>query len=163
MIMFIDKKIIFHHVPKNAGTSIRGSLLRYKNQNIINYWLFKNNKDLGHPLASEIFQKHMFLKYEDFFLFACVRNPYERSISSYLECKKNFNFTNSFNHYLNLIKQKRYLYKYRFIHGAPQHEFLYYKDKIIANHILRFENLEKDYNNLYELKLHELGEFMPLE
>lgn len=163
MIIFLNKQIVFHHVPKNAGTSIRNTLLGYKHQKPINYWLFKENKDLGHPLASEIFEKHTFLNYENFFLFACVRNPYERSISAYLECKRNFKFSQSFNSYLNIIKEKKYINDFRFIHGAPQYNFLYHKKKIIADYIVRFENLEQDYKNLYELKLHELGEFKPLK
>ena len=62
-----EKKIIFIHVPKAAGTSVANALY---------------GKTLGHFKAKMIMELYP-KEFSEFFTFAIVRNPYSRVISAY--------------------------------------------------------------------------------
>ena len=68
---FHDKyKCIFIHVPKVAGTSIERSIFE------TNKWL------IGHVKASDYIRIDK-NKFESYFSFGFVRNPYDRVVSAY--------------------------------------------------------------------------------
>jgi hypothetical protein len=144
-------KFIFIHVPKTAGISISDALKEYtedeisfhKSQfNILNndgtqgiymkssrwkgfegdYYLHASIDDLYKRLGDEIFS---------FYIFACVRNPFDRVVSQ-------TSFANKINT-MPLLLQNFGLPK-------PQLEYLKINDKVVANRILRFENLQEDFN-----------------
>jgi len=150
MISF-KHKFIFIHVPKTAGISISDALKEYtedeisfhKSQfNILNndgtqgiymkssrwkgfegdYYLHASIDDLYRRLGDEIFS---------FYIFACVRNPFDRVVSQ-------TSFANKINT-MPLLLQNFGLPK-------PQLEYLKINDKVVANRILRFENLQEDFN-----------------
>jgi len=69
-------KLIFIHIPKNAGTSIRESLIDIDPDVI--YWRY-------HHTAEEY--NEFLTRTKDFFKFTFVRNPWDRTISHYLYLK----------------------------------------------------------------------------
>ncbi|EAK1250387.1 MULTISPECIES: sulfotransferase family 2 domain-containing protein [Campylobacter] len=151
---FHDKyKCIFIHVPKVAGSSIERVIYQ------TDRWL------VGHVKASDYvkFDKN---KFESYFSFGFVRNPYDRMVSAY--------------HYLrsgggNKKDEKwaqDYLYKYKsfedFIidlkndsicnqilsqmHFIPQYKFLCDINKnILVTYIGKFENLDIDFQEVLRL------------
>jgi hypothetical protein len=150
MISF-KHKFIFIHVPKTAGISISDALKEYTEDeisfhksvfNILNndgtqgiymkssrwkgfegdYYHHASIDDLYRRLGDEIFS---------FYIFACVRNPFDRVISQ-------TSFANKINT-MPLLLQNFGLPK-------PQLEYLKINDKVVANRILRFENLQEDFN-----------------
>jgi hypothetical protein len=65
--MYTDKKVIFIHVPKAAGTSVALSLY---------------GRSISHVSAKK-FKKYFSKSFEENFTFSIVRNPYERLYSAY--------------------------------------------------------------------------------
>ena len=158
--MLIDKnnKIVFIHNPKTAGTAIHKTLLKYNSFEV--NWGIKNGIDTAHLTVTQALTLNKFD--QSYFKFSCVRNPYSRAISSYLEAQKNYKLNLSFKNYLDCIRDKKYTLDYRFIHGRPQYDFLFSKNYLQVDYIMKFENIEEDYKKLYEIKLNKLGEFLPL-
>ena len=144
-------KMIFLHIPKTGGTSIEKSL------NLLNiyngYGINKKNKAMQH-FDSHEYKKHLGKeKYNQYYKFTIIRNPYEKVISDYFWLKniahlENDDFQNkSFDQYLsycNYIVTNR-LYKLSIYHDhfKPQHKFIYNKNnKLLINKIFRFEKFE---------------------
>ena len=65
-------KIIFIHIPKNAGISIEEALF---------------DKKIGHKSILQ-FESHNLKKYHEYFKFTVVRNPYDRLVSAFHFLKK---------------------------------------------------------------------------
>lgn len=65
--LYMEKKIIFIHVPKAAGTSVARSLY---------------GRSVSHVNA-RTFRKHFRNNFENTFSFSIVRNPYDRLYSAY--------------------------------------------------------------------------------
>ncbi len=61
---FDESKCIFVHIPKSAGTSVKNAL-------------FPNTKGPGHRMAMDYYLENP-KKYEEYFVFAFVRNPFDR-------------------------------------------------------------------------------------
>lgn len=68
-----DKKIIFIHIPRCAGTSIKEALKTISNKAIDKPWHLKLSE---HPEKYQI-------NLDNYFVFAFVRNPYDRILSVY--------------------------------------------------------------------------------
>ena len=69
MPISVEKKLIFVHVPKNAGTAITNSVE-------------SKFRDQGHHTA--IYYKNQYAKeWETFLKFAVIRNPWDRVVSNY--------------------------------------------------------------------------------
>ena len=150
MISF-KHKFIFIHIPKTAGISISDALKEYSEDevtfhktpyNVINndgtqgiymkssrwpgfaglHYFHASVDDLYKRMGDEIFS---------FYIFACVRNPFDRIISQ-------TSFINGI-HSIPLILHNFSLPK-------PQLEYLKIDGKVVANRIIRFENLQEDFN-----------------
>ena len=74
---FISKELIFIHVPKAAGTSVKVTLK--KNLNEANYENIDNNDHHSYLQIVKIDNK----LFRNRISFALVRNPYERFVSIY--------------------------------------------------------------------------------
>ena len=98
----IDKKILFVHIPKTAGTSINS----YLTKNYLNAWYM----DTKMKIDPRLFQHAPFYLYEenidlqDVFTFTVVRNPYTRAFSHYNHIKDRFKIRMTFNDFLKYIK-----------------------------------------------------------
>lgn len=138
------KKAIFIHIPKTAGTSILNSL---------GGWAGDHCSYREYLQASPT-------KFENYFKFCFVRNPYERLISTYEYLKQGGNKTS------DLILQKRILDKYPTFDSfvryylnhdiiyrvnvlKPQYWFIYDEENILqVDYLARFENIDREYEKI---------------
>ena len=147
LVLSIDKKIkeskvLFIHIPKNAGVSI--SSLLYK-------------KQIGHKDLN-FYAKKCKTLFDDYFVFTVVRDPVERFISAYNYlinggsgnlydsiCK---HYLLTFNDINDFIDQAKVSNNFSLItHFRTQTSFISHKNKIYKK--IRIFNLEK----VHELKI----------
>ena len=176
--MFINHthKFIFIHIPKNGGTSIRNSF------DINGYDKRVVRKPYPHDTSTEIREYCGEEVWNTFYKFAVVRNPYDRLVSFYHFHKSNqytepygrerafkYNFKDWV---INIAKQeKRTEYAVQRsggrIVGNTQFSYL----SMQPNKIIRFENLQEDFNEVcsdigiepYELPHYNKSEHEPFE
>ena len=146
MIVSHKYKFIFFHNPKTGGSSISYGLKDYiDNKNIKKLKnIDQNKRGWQGYLHTDMMHKKMsdfdYSKYDHYFKFAFVRNPYDRLVSFF--AKRNsgplhFKFK-SFN--LFLLNEFIYLYKKKDPNVICQSELLNKKLDFIG----RFENLNSD-------------------
>jgi hypothetical protein len=90
-------------------------------------------------------------------IFSTIRNPEDRFYSFLRYAKRHIGFPDHrfFDYsYLNSIRNKAYLQNCIFIHGCPQHEFIYDGDrKITDKDFLCDENLFKNLSEYFDIDL----------
>jgi hypothetical protein len=155
-------KIIFIHIPKCAGVSMWQAL------DIPNIESQSNLVSLSAPILQHLLPKQLKGKYIDekrwrsYKKITIVRNPYDRVISDYFWMKENAPhlITGTFDDFLELredvITNNKYDQNIYFDHFYPMH---FYFDKIKYDHVLRFENLEKEYEKVR--KLYKIPNLLP--
>ena len=142
-------KVIFIHIPKNAGSSIERAL--FNTEGAVSHMTALNraNEDI------DLFNKS--------FKFAIVRNPYDRFVSAYeylkqggrnnhdLEwSKQNIQHFQSFNEFVLALKDIEYRKKITsWIHFKEQAGFVCdEKNKVLVDYIGKYETLEKDFSHV---------------
>ncbi len=149
-----NKRILFIHIPKNAGTSVNHVL----SSNGKNLW--KRVDDFNYHDPYFLLQKNNpEIILTDPFIFSIVRNPFTRIFS----CFKHFNVMNhqniSFDEYLELCKNKKNnvkdgdipFWKTPMIF-YPQSLFLYDSGGyLLKENIYRFENISPLERKISEL------------
>lgn len=138
---------IFIHIPKTGGTSVTTALF---------------NKKSGH-YRSEEFEIFDSRKFNNYFKFAFVRNPWDRFLSAYLYLNKggdnsfdkawsdsNLSEFNSFAEFTNsLTDEKQAANILSWMHFTPQYLYVCnHKSNIVVDFIGRFENLNEDYERI---------------
>lgn len=147
MIYSKNKKFIFFHIPKNAGTSFSQALIKY---NDINFELEVNGFN-QHIKPSDFYNLNSEIKHDDFFKFVVVRNPYDRLISLYRYLKGDpQNPTHSF------IKEaksyKDWLFNYYPHSKDRQYDWTHDKNENLAiDFIAKYENLSDDVKRIEEI------------
>lgn len=149
------KKIIFIHIPKNAGTAINNLLFKRDSANHLTVKEYEiNNK----------FRK----KIKKYFVFAVVRNPFDRFVSLYTYLlKTNHKKQSSTEEYKKLNKEIKQFknfnefvlkfskFKYKNLKAfKTQHSFIENKTNAI-NKIIYFEKLDQEFEPIrkkYNLK-----------
>jgi len=136
MILF-DRKIIFIHIPRTAGTSIKQYLRSISDNYSDNPW----------HLQLEKHEWKYGIKLKDFQIFTCVRNPYERIYSVYLYRKsKNFIDAVKRNFIEWVTDLKDGLIDGHFIWGTiTQSEWIRGKNEV---YLLNYNNLNKEFKFL---------------
>lgn len=148
MFKYKDKRYLFIHVPKNAGTSFENKFL--------------NGKHIGHHKLTSYPSKHWNNS------IAIVRNPFTRIVSIYNYAKMEKSYWHSTDNttryglhplfeYCNKNSFKEFILdiccnnKFQdIIHLHEQYYFLKTPDKIIKTKIIRFENLDKELSEFFE-------------
>ena len=167
-LIFIESlKLIYYPIPKVAATSFKYIFAKY-----LNYDEFVNIDETNqlHKIMFPVIgrEEARLHKYKDFLKFSCVRNPWNRLISCY---KSKIKMDRSYNdiHFKKGI-DRRFL-KYRVFkagmsfnefvkeicnipdlqsdfHFRSQYDFIYEKNKIQINLLMKYENLENHFENL---------------
>jgi hypothetical protein len=167
MIINYDKKFLFIHIQKTAGTSIRENLMKNRGTELFHY---------PHTLL-----KHVRLndEQERFFKFAFVRNPWDRLYSWYIMIKaigpttifyryilENSNDFSGFLRLTDIIKDdyiklfNTKITNYKCIAFNQLDYITDHTGSLNIDFIGRFENLEEDYKSVCDiLKLNNI----PLE
>jgi hypothetical protein len=155
-----DHKLIFIHIPKTAGTSIE-HVLNFNgdiNGDKKNWYGNIDDYELDHSTIDYLIKNCKY--YNNTYLkFCVVRNPYERLVSEYHYCKnydsrfikKTDNFK-EFIYYLrdnfDFVLSNEEKNHFLISHYLPQYKFTHINNKCEMDMILRFENLEEDWNKL---------------
>jgi len=130
----MENKCLFIHIPKTGGTSIIDALnpyvLAYGSQSIA-----PNSEFL------------LSLK----FRFSFVRNPYNRYASTVLNLE--FTDEDTFEQFTkttfnNDYKRKFKEWDYDWMPLIPQHQYLYFDNKLEVDYIGKFENIEQDFKDV---------------
>ena len=148
----------FIHITKTSGTYIENIALK---KNI--YWgrhdyLLKNSKlPINYNTAYWHIPLPMYPKYpypNDIKLFTVVRNPYDRIISECF-CKWGGKYCNKLNTQEDL---NNYIFEQVskaedpfFFHFFPQYRYTHHNNKCLVDYILKYENIEIEFNNLMNL------------
>lgn len=155
----IENFLEFIHIPKNAGTTIEN----VANDKNIKWGRFKpdHRNKVGTKKCTywHVPPKHFYLNnyYDSDDTFCVIRDPRDRMVSEYSYrhkgqadknnkddmnkwLKENMNDENVYNGGLNC-------------HFVPQHEYIYNdNNERTCNHILKFDNLTSEFNDLMEKK-----------
>ena len=139
-----DHKFIFIHIPKTGGTSIEG--------------IFK--EDVGGPFEGSrgVKRKHASARkmkkihpaeWDEYFKFAVVRNPFDLLVSRYhwsrdVQCLSSFNEKKTFRQFIIAIDRGGF--KPKWAVPKSQLSFLSVNKEMKMDFIVRFENLQEDFN-----------------
>ena len=147
MVVCNNKKCIFIHIPKTAGTSIE-QFLKDKGLNDIMFHGVHNNRSLHHLTAIEL-KQNIPIMFKEYYKFSIVRNPYDRLLSEYywtpvpnLGFKYGISKAEFLHKVINIVKNKRYFNNIYFDHFIPQYMFLYGGDKMIIDEVFKYEALK---------------------
>ena len=174
MIISHKKRFIFFHIPKTGGSSITWNLRNFVDSptNIESLEIKAGWQSLlhidGRQHSSYLDNVSLCEKYEGYFKFAFVRNPWDLALSWYLAlsrddpnsrdiCPTNFKkfLVNRVQNYSPIISPIKFIKKYvhRGSRAISRTQFSYISDKngrIIANYSGRFENYENELEYILE-------------
>ncbi len=165
------RKFVFVHIPKTAGSSIekelaklypsyiwRPSKISFALRIILN--LYPNPiRAKKHDNAIKIRQNIGDKKWEEYFTFAFVRNPWDLMVSSYEWWVQKAHECKVFEEHVQKIKKMSFS---EFIHSKYGREMINEvegnifdwisdeKGKIIVNFVGKFENIDEDYKKICE-------------
>jgi len=144
---FVESKTLFIHIPKAAGMSVVSALYNADSSSHLTWRDFYNSdKD----------------KFEQYFKFSFVRNPFDRLCSAYRY------LSNGGMNEIDLYWRKKYIEPYRdfeeFVnigleiaikrkaeHFLPQHEFIYANCKTLkVDYLGRYETIDTDFEKICE-------------
>jgi hypothetical protein len=147
MIISHKLKLIFIHIPKNAGTFI-WNLLKKIDENIVIHWNTKYSSygiETLHNKSTDIKELCNF-DYSEYIIFCVIRNPIERIISNYNYIKGNIAYqthnivkNQTFKEFIAYNFSKKDLFETNYI---SQYDFIYNKENnLLVNKIIRYERL----------------------
>ena len=137
------KKFIFIHIPKSAGTAIRSALGELKEgRRHLPWWVYYNSS---------------YRKYNEYFKFSFVRNPYERAESAYkyllsggnqredLEVSKVIQTYSSFYDFVKFGLYEGNMKSHPFF--WDQKDYLFdWRGKLKLDYLGHFESLQRDFD-----------------
>ena len=134
-----DHKFIFVHIPKTGGTSIE---YFFTKETEVNYKHFS-------PLD---WQKHFPKEWSNYFKFSSVRNPWDKVVSQWAmqsqrHGKENFKSFKEFVKYTTGFPLRPQLWYLSDPKHTSHKDIIDYVESNI-NFIIRFENLQADFNKL---------------
>ncbi len=137
----VRHKSIFIHIPKSAGTSILKAMGGWS----------------GDHCSYREFQRASPTRFERYYKFCFVRNPYDRLVSVYEYLKQGGNKGsdlvmqseilseyNTFDKFVNNYLDKDIIYRVNLL--RPQYWFIYdEKNQLKVDFVAKFENIDNDY------------------
>lgn len=165
-ILFKDQKLIFTVIPKNANTSVKHILLNYIYPHILKIVDYKHVTTFHSSTLKyfEFVDNKFCYENTDYLKITIVRNPFDRLVSGWNDKIRTLNVNNkkhkprfgfpqacTFEQFIKQIYDIEEENINR--HFIPQYRFITYNDTLFSNKILRFEDLNNQWNDLvYELK-----------
>jgi hypothetical protein len=152
----LNRKIIFTHPPKCGGTSIEAAFDWHpkfnsdKSREYTNF--FQIFKHAGLTQHIEHIESLGYTK-DEFFKFTCVRNPWDMAVSRFYHDKKDKNVPDvvkkmNFDEYIEFkCKQQMKGKKIKFLNIDM---FVYHKNQLCIDYIIKLESVEKDFQLLKE-------------
>jgi hypothetical protein len=147
MPLFDEHKCLFIHIPKTAGMSMEKALglnMRWPNKSLKKLFGPHNGLQLQHITCSQALTLNLIPKnkFNNYFKFAFVRNPYDRAVSEYhFDRRWNKKTQNlSFVQFLRYMKNNSL-----YCHYMPQYLFIHNNNKLQVDFVGKFENLEEDW------------------
>jgi len=136
IIVCPEHKFIYMKATKTAGTSVLRGVIEPQISNIFHQ---KDQPEIYQAWLDKINDKDL----EDYFIFAIVRNPWDRivSITSYFDIPLN-DFLDRFDNYCRDEKIK--------IHSLPLHLYTHNAGLQFVDSICRFESLQPDLNLVFD-------------
>lgn len=162
------KKIIFIHIPKCAGSSVKnfyfgGHSLKWNvpNYDVLYGWCPKRKIHMQHATTKQLLETNLISEedWNDYFKFTIVRNPWDRAYSDYMWIMKNSKIQGSFKNYIQKsgsfreILSNQNTMMYRGDHLIPQTDFFSFEGISKLDFVCRFETLMAD----LEVIKHKLG------
>lgn len=132
-------KVIFVHIPKTGGSSIE--------QMIAPYYLYSGTVPILQHLTPKKLKKYIDdNKWNNYYKFTVVRNPFDKLVSDYkwmIKCGiiKNKSFKEFVELAKDIVTNNKYSDNKYYDHFIPQH--MYFED-IEYDYVCRFETLAKD-------------------
>lgn len=153
----VNQRFIFIHIPKTGGTSIEKTIWSNHRDDSSYGWDNKHSIWKQHATMQQV-QDLYDINIDNFFKFAIVRNPWDRAVSDYKWWTKNgtwdFLKNTTFEDYLltrNGYEKINHLNNKitgRGDHFIEQYKFIQIDGNCCMDFILRFENLQKDFDLL---------------
>jgi hypothetical protein len=155
MVVCHNKKCIYIHIPKTAGTSVE-QFLRENGKNGLQYHGVRNGRSMHHFTAFDL-KYEIPLTFQNYYKFTFVRNPYDRLLSEYYWTPipgvgyKSGQTKADFITYVSRVVNKRLFFDNIFNdHFIPQYLFIYNGKKFIIDDIFKYEDLNKTVDILKE-------------
>ncbi len=153
-------KLLFIHIPKNAGTSIEREVFKdfdFSNKHSrtdLYGWDDALQLNLQHATLQDLMDVGLITSemLDEFSTFAVIRNPYTRAVSGYNWLLRDLKINDSFENFLlqkgsfsesSLSKTGREVKD----HFLTQSQFLKNERGIASIQLLRFENLQNDFES----------------
>ncbi len=132
-------KCIFIHTPKTGGTSLIDAFGMSFNNDIdshfLNMGLYGNRYDWDNYRSN----------YKNYYTFSVIRNPWDRFVSGWKYCNstKNRSLLDVLQNLPNRCNWHDWLHL-----TVSQYNMLYSEGKCVVNKLVRFENLQSDFDNI---------------
>jgi len=144
-----DKKLLFIHIPKTAGTSVEAQLIDQSSELYSNQWHTRiKSAPLNHLTLQELISNSLVEldTAKNYFKCCFVRNPWSRVISEIRYLGDALAGENYEQKIISLCQIDSYAN-----HIRPQVDFIDNSYGIEMDFVGRFENLEHDFQRLCEL------------
>ena len=149
-----EKKLVFVHVPKTAGTSIVHTILSHltgrqirgsmASQDMTLQKKYGITKALKHGTALEL-KRHLGKSWDGYYKFAFVRNPWDRAVSGYhwmVDRYKDYKGV-PFDQYMGMMPEIHQDPSHRLFQMLrPQVDYLYDGNQLLINDVYRYENVK---------------------
>jgi hypothetical protein len=152
MLVSHKLKLIFIHIPKNAGTFMWNLLKRLDNDLVVYFNTKDSNRNTLHNKGKDIKDLCNF-DYSEYIIFCVIRDPIERVLSLY-----NYISGNEYYPTYNIVKCQsfREFIEYSFsktdfleTNYISQYDFMYDEtNKLLINKIIRYERLHKELKDM---------------
>ncbi len=146
MVICHNKKCIYIHIPKTAGTSVE-QFLRENGKNGLQYHGVRNGRSMHHFSAFDLKHENPYI-YSLYYKFTIVRNPYDRLLSEYYWTPipgigyKSGQTKADFITYVSRVVNRRLYYDNIYNdHFIPQYLFIYNGKRHIIDEIFKYEEL----------------------
>ena len=157
-------KLIFTHIPKTAGQSIETSLgiFNERQGHFFKEYVYGSRPKADTPTHFTINQIKQHItqeQFDNYTKFSVIRNPFDKMVSEFA-FKGNNGFIVLQPTFKEFIKELYSKFSnldsathFAACHYMPQYDFVHIKDKMVMDHLIRFENLENDLKEKIDLKI----------